>query len=163
MQHVRERLNSSSCVLAVRGQAAKLLEVQRQIERFGSQPADLCKVLQHIVDVDAAWPYEKSDLMHWAKVLDILDGNLAKDDASDELLATALKFTRLLLENCNNRHVYNSYEVCCPRGNSDGLLRSAAARGHTPEPAGGRPRALMGRMHAFVYSGCYEVAVGPGQ
>jgi hypothetical protein len=125
--HALYGLNFSSCVLVVRVQTAKLQEVQRQIERFSSQPAELCKVLQHIVDVDAAWPYEKSDLMHWAKVLDILDGNLAKDDSSDELLTTALKFTRLLLENCNNRHVYNSYEVCSPRQLSVGLLGSAAS------------------------------------
>lgn len=93
-------------------QTAKLLHVQKQIERFSSQPAELCKVLQHVVDVDSAWPHEKSDLMHWAKVLDILDAILGKVDSPDDLLVIVLKFTRLLLENCNNRHIYSSYEVC---------------------------------------------------
>ena len=88
----------------------RLVELQEQLERLGSAPAELCKALHHVLELDATWPYEKTDLQHWASVLDILDAALGKPDSDVTLLVAVLKFTRLLLENCNNRHVYNSYE-----------------------------------------------------
>ena len=88
----------------------RLVELQEQLERLGSTPAELCKALHHVLELDATWPYEKTDLQHWASVLDILDAALGKPDSDVTLLVAVLKFTRLLLENCNNRHVYNSYE-----------------------------------------------------
>lgn len=88
----------------------RLVEVQKQIDRVSSKPTELCSCLRHILDVDGAWPYDKGDLLHWANVLDVLDVVLAKTDSPDELLVVVLKFTRLLLENSSNRHVYNSYE-----------------------------------------------------
>lgn len=88
-----------------------MVEVQKQIDRVSSKPSELCSCLKHILDVDGAWPYDKADLLHWANALDVLDVVLAKTDSPDELLVVVLKFTRLLLENSSNRHVYNSYEV----------------------------------------------------
>ncbi|MGB1593036.1 MAG: DUF908 domain-containing protein [Promethearchaeia archaeon] len=88
----------------------RLVELQEQLERLGSAPAELCKALHHVLELDATWPYEKTDLQHWASVLDILDAALGQPDSDVTLLVAVLKFTRLLLENCNNRHVYNSYE-----------------------------------------------------
>jgi len=83
-----------------------------------------------VIDLDVVWPYEKADLLHWAKVLDILDIVLGKEDSPEALLIVSLKFTRMLLENCSNRHVYNSYEVraCpmvlrCSRGSAPVLLQ----------------------------------------
>ncbi len=105
-----------SCCLAVsHWQDERLVEVQKQICRLNGKPTELCKGLQHIVEVDGAWPYEKADLLHWAKVLDIMDAVLAKEDSQHALVVAVLKFTRLLLENSSNRHVYNSYEVCLAR------------------------------------------------
>ena len=106
-----------TCVLLVtilchsERQAESLCEVQKQIERVSSTPEELRKGLQHVLDLDASWPYEKADLLHWAKILDVLDAALANTDSPDDLLVAVLKFTRLLLENSSNRHVYNSYEV----------------------------------------------------
>lgn len=94
-----------------RWQDERLVEVQKQIDRVSSKPTELCSCLRHILDVDGAWPYDKADLLHWANALDVLDVVLAKTDSPDELLVVVLKFTRLLLENSSNRHVYNSYEV----------------------------------------------------
>lgn len=105
------------------------MEVQKQIERLSGNSEELCKGLQHVIDLDVVWPYEKADLLHWAKVLDILDIVLGKEDSPEALLIVSLKFTRMLLENCSNRHVYNSYEVraCpmvlrCSRGSAPVLL-----------------------------------------
>ncbi len=92
-------------------QAERLVEMQKHIERLSGDPEELRKGLQHVLDSDATWPFDKADLLHWAKALDILDALLAKEDTPEELLIVVLKFSRLLLENCSNRHVYNSYEV----------------------------------------------------
>mgnify|MGYP002637147540 CR=1 FL=1 len=54
---------------------------------------------------------EQGDLSQWVSVLDIVDTELAKEDNPSNLLVACLKITRQLLENCSNRHVYNSYEV----------------------------------------------------
>ena len=102
---------SLSLSLCVGVQVERLVEVQKEIERINGNPEELRKGLQHVLDLDATWPYDKADLLHWAKVLDILDAVLAKDDSPEDLLIAVLKFSRLLLENCSNRHVYNSYEV----------------------------------------------------
>jgi hypothetical protein len=53
----------------------------------------------------------QGDLFQWSSVLDILDNELKKPDAPRDLVIAALRFSRSLLENCSNRHVYNSYEV----------------------------------------------------
>lgn len=53
----------------------------------------------------------QGDLFQWSTVLDVIDVELAKEDSSRELVLAALRFSRSLLENCSNRHVYNSYEV----------------------------------------------------
>jgi hypothetical protein len=115
-----------ACRAVSHWQDERLVEVQKQIGRLSGKPAELCKGLQHIVDVDGAWPYEKADLLHWAKVLDIMDAVLAKDDSQDDLLVAVLKFTRLLLENSSNRHVYNSFEVCLAHPNLKSATCAAA-------------------------------------
>jgi hypothetical protein len=123
-------------------QTERLVEVQEQLARLGSSPNELHKGLQHVLDKDAAWPYEKADLLHWVKLLDILDAVLAKEDSSDEHLVAVLKFTRLLLENSSNRHVYNSYEVRAFQGQrthttkSQSLAPAIGAR-LTGAPGGG--------------------------
>ena len=53
----------------------------------------------------------QGDLSQWVSVLDIVDAELGREESSSELKVACLKLTRQLLENCSNRHVYNTYEV----------------------------------------------------
>jgi hypothetical protein len=55
----------------------------------------------------------QSDLFQWSAVLDVIDAELAKkgEEYDRAIHLGLLRFTRSLLENCSNRHVYNSYEV----------------------------------------------------
>ena len=55
----------------------------------------------------------QSDLFQWSAVLDVIDAELTKkgEEYDRALHLSLLRFTRSLLENCSNRHVYNSYEV----------------------------------------------------
>eukprot|EP00288_Rhodomonas_lens_P014390 CAMPEP_0177695400 /NCGR_PEP_ID=MMETSP0484_2-20121128/3436_1 /TAXON_ID=354590 /ORGANISM="Rhodomonas lens, Strain RHODO" /LENGTH=470 /DNA_ID=CAMNT_0019206321 /DNA_START=263 /DNA_END=1672 /DNA_ORIENTATION=+ len=85
-----------------------LAKIHDQIEVLGGKPVELLPVLQEAINTP--WPYEKGDLSQWCRVLDILDAELAKEESPAELCVAILRFTRLLLENCSNRHVYNSYE-----------------------------------------------------
>jgi hypothetical protein len=55
----------------------------------------------------------QSDLFQWSAVLDVIDAELAKkgEEYDRAIHLGLLRFTRSLLENCSNRHVYNSHEV----------------------------------------------------
>ncbi len=63
----------------------------------------------------------QGDLFQWVSVLDVLDRELGKAEASSDLVLEVLRCCRVLLENCSNRHVFNSFEVrtlielCLPR------------------------------------------------
>ena len=46
-------------------------------------------------------------------VLDVLDRELARVEASSDIKLEVLRCCRVLLENCSNRHVFNSFEVSC--------------------------------------------------
>jgi hypothetical protein len=53
----------------------------------------------------------QGDLFQWVSVLDVLDRELGKAEASSDLVLEVLRCCRVLLENCSNRHVFNSFEV----------------------------------------------------
>lgn len=76
-----------------------------------------------------SWNYGRGDLYNWVGVLDRFDeilenliatyelerlqvGTFSQSD--QELLVGVLRFSRLLVENCTNRNIYNSYEVFFP-------------------------------------------------
>ncbi|KAJ1494819.1 hypothetical protein T484DRAFT_1764310 [Baffinella frigidus] len=83
-------------------------EIRRNIEAAADNPTELFNTLESVVA--SPWPYEKGDLSQWVSVLDIVDAELGKEESSSELKVACLKITRQLLENCSNRHVYNTYE-----------------------------------------------------
>ncbi|ORX89921.1 hypothetical protein K493DRAFT_178697, partial [Basidiobolus meristosporus CBS 931.73] len=94
---------------------------------------ELIEELSTITDSDLAakldsikeWPYSRGDLYNWIIVLDRFDRILEdickeyelkniQQKSFSQLTFTLLKgilhFSRLLLENCTNRNIYNSYE-----------------------------------------------------
>eukprot|EP00960_Hanusia_phi_P020054 592388-Hanusia_phi.AAC.2 len=85
-------------------------DIQRQIEKFQNNPTELVKAMNYVLEMDAPWPYEKGDLLQWSRILDLFDNYLGSESSPEELIVSVLKFTRLILENCGNRQVYNSYE-----------------------------------------------------
>ncbi|EPQ27339.1 uncharacterized protein PFL1_06891 [Pseudozyma flocculosa PF-1] len=81
--------------------------------------------LPAILDSISEWCWPRGDLYYWTQILnrfdDILqdtcrDYELAKLQTNDftplrkKLLVSILRFSRLLIENCTNRKLYNSYE-----------------------------------------------------
>lgn len=74
-----------------------------------------------------SWTLPRGDMFHWVAVLDRFDTileRLVKQYRLDQelqlqsftldekrLIVGILKFSRLLVENCTNRNIYNSYEV----------------------------------------------------
>jgi E3 ubiquitin-protein ligase HUWE1 len=81
------------------------------------------------------WTLPRSDLFHWVKVLDRFDKILQHlisiyinrnelqetnfTEADQRLIRGILWFSRLLVENCTNRNIYNSYEVSGHVHNAD--------------------------------------------
>ena len=75
----------------------------------------------------STWDHPRGDLYNWIPVLDRFDAILEKinmesgcavgaqmkefDVTSRTLLIAILRATRLLIENCTNRSIYNSYDV----------------------------------------------------
>lgn len=69
------------------------------------------------------WEFSRGDLFHWVAVLDKFDATLERlldsrdlrisdfDPGEKELVLGILYFSRLLVENCTNRNIYNSYDV----------------------------------------------------
>ncbi|KAI9228077.1 MAG: hypothetical protein DHS80DRAFT_8321, partial [Piptocephalis tieghemiana] len=74
-----------------------------------------------------AWKHARGDMFHWVPVLDHFDHLLSQfistyhlgspskptspfSPSDRALLLSILEFTRLLVENCTNRNIYNSYE-----------------------------------------------------
>lgn len=88
----------------------------------------LLELLEPLVRADTlSWPFGRSDLHHWAEVLDKFDemygkfvtefwdattGIQSKSFGSDEsrVVVAMLGFTRCLLEYCSSRNLFNSYE-----------------------------------------------------
>lgn len=83
---------------------------------------DLPSVLESVYE----WPWPRGDLHHWAPTLNrfdaILENTLTQYGITDlqyhdftpntkRLIVSIIRFTRLLLESCTNRKIYNSYEV----------------------------------------------------
>lgn len=73
------------------------------------------------------WKYARGDLFHWVTVLNRFDGILERIckeyvlksvqivvfvPKTKELLLAILRFSTLLLDNCSNRNIYNSCNVC---------------------------------------------------
>ena len=80
-----------------------------------------------IVDSIKEWSYPRGDLFHWIAVLNRFDNILENicqnhklkklqtenfNEGTRSVLLAILKFSRMLLENCTNRNLYSSYEVC---------------------------------------------------
>lgn len=84
--------------------------------------------LQELLD---SWPVieDKTDLFHWVDLLNrfdeqmetILQAKIPKGKLQtapltaqeEELLLLILRFSRVLLESCSSRNIYNSYDVSC--------------------------------------------------
>lgn len=98
-------------------------DVKLVIETIAKCPeSDIPKYISHHSD----WKFPRGDLFHWVKVLDRFDTllenhckkyglnkGLQKEDfqqCDKEQLVSLLSFSRLLLENCTNRNIYNSLE-----------------------------------------------------
>lgn len=81
------------------------------------------KIRMDVID----WPFGRSDLHHWADVLDKFDGLYERlvaelwdpvtgcqgkpfSDQTERLVCALLGFTRGLLEYCSSRNLFNSYE-----------------------------------------------------
>ncbi|RKP05319.1 hypothetical protein THASP1DRAFT_19951 [Thamnocephalis sphaerospora] len=85
----------------------------------------------------AEWPLARSDLFHWVVVLDRFDSILERvvrdyeldkhvqrrsfSTADQRITRGVLWFSRLLVENCTNRNIYNSYEHLNALLNTDDL------------------------------------------
>lgn len=86
----------------------------------------LLNVIEH-ANAQNVWVFPRSDLHQWADLLDrfdaiytrIIDENWSKSTGLQEktleekdkrLLSSLMKFSRLLLEYCSSRNLYNSYE-----------------------------------------------------
>eukprot|EP00835_Amoeboradix_gromovi_P003986 NODE_287_length_11752_cov_0.494036.p1 type:complete len:2554 gc:universal NODE_287_length_11752_cov_0.494036:10993-3332(-) len=81
---------------------------------LNSDISELPKILNNY----EIWPFKRGDLHHWIDVLNLFDGLLQTEaNASKQfqpfqhvLVLSILNFSRLLLESCTNRTIYNSYE-----------------------------------------------------
>ncbi|KAK9767472.1 E3 ubiquitin-protein ligase tom1, partial [Basidiobolus ranarum] len=97
----------------------KMKELIEELSTFSD--SDLATKLDSIKE----WPYPRGDLYNWIIVLDRFDRiledicreydlkNIQQKIFSQHtftLLKGILRFSRLLLENCTNRNIYNSYE-----------------------------------------------------
>jgi E3 ubiquitin-protein ligase HUWE1 len=84
------------------------------------------EIVSHIKNTPE-WIWPRGDLFHWVAVLnrfdEILDvickaRELKKPQPSEltgeerQQILAILSFSRMLLENCTNRNLYASYEVC---------------------------------------------------
>lgn len=98
-------------------------QVQELLERIaGKADDDLPEVLDHVIE----WCWPRGDLHYWTHTLNRFDDILARiiseyglnevqerdfSPHSKRLLVSILRFSRLLVENCTNRKLYNSYDV----------------------------------------------------
>lgn len=99
-------------------------EVRSLLERIAATKNDenLPEVLDHVIE----WCWPRGDLFYWTTPLNRFDDILATtvqeyglervqtrdfDPKRKKLLVSILRFSRLLIENCTNRKLYNSYDV----------------------------------------------------
>ncbi|KAL1921444.1 uncharacterized protein VTP21DRAFT_11160 [Calcarisporiella thermophila] len=97
--------------------------MKKLIQELNEQPeSEISKILASF----DAWPFPRGDLFLWISVLNRFDTILEKlceryelkkhvqkepfADNERQTLLAILRFTKLLLENCTNRNLYNSYE-----------------------------------------------------
>ena len=91
------------------------IDCQQLIKQLVTVPdKDICSVLSNYT----IWPFKRGDLHHWIPVLNRFDSLLLEEanhskyyaSFNTTLVLCILNFSRLLLESCTNRTIYNSYE-----------------------------------------------------